>query len=117
MPLSKKSLRHIRRDSLYWLVHNTIEGSEEISNRLRKEGIPHTVLNAKFHEKEVEIVAHAGERGGKSSLPIWLVGTDIKLGDGVAELGGLKIIGTERHESRRIDNQLRGRAGRQGRSG
>ena len=76
----------------------TIEGSEEISNRLRKEGIPHTVLNAKFHEKEAEIVAHA----------------DIKLGDGVAELGGLKIIGTERHESRRIDNQLRGRAGRQG---
>ena len=93
----------------------TIEGSEEISNRLRKEGIPHTVLNAKFHEKEAEIVAHAGERGAVT-IATNMAGrcTDIKLGDGVAELGGLKIIGTERHESRRIDNQLRGRAGRQG---
>ena len=93
----------------------TIEGSEEISNRLRKEGIPHTVLNAKFHEKEAEIVAHAGERGAVTiATNMDGRGTDIKLGDGVAELGGLKIIGTERHESRRIDNQLRGRAGRQG---
>ena len=93
----------------------TIEGSEEISNRLRKEGIPHTVLNAKFHEKEAEIVAHAGERGAVTiATNMAGRGTDIKLGDGVAELGGLKIIGTERHESRRIDNQLRGRAGRQG---
>ena len=93
----------------------TIEGSEEISNRLRKEGIPHTVLNAKFHEKEAEIVAHAGERGAVTTATNMAGrGTDIKLGDGVAELGGLKIIGTERHESRRIDNQLRGRAGRQG---
>ena len=93
----------------------TIEGSEEISNRLRKEGIPHTVLNAKFHEKESEIVAHAGERGAVTiATNMAGRGTDIKLGDGVAELGGLKIIGTERHESRRIDNQLRGRAGRQG---
>ena len=93
----------------------TIEGSEEISNRLRKEGIPHTVLNAKFHEKEAEIVAHAGERGAVAiATNMAGRGTDIKLGDGVAELGGLKIIGTERHESRRIDNQLRGRAGRQG---
>ena len=92
----------------------TIEGSEEISNRLRKEGIPHTVLNAKFHEKEAEIVAHAGERGAVTiATNMAGRGTDIKLGDGVAELGGLKI-GTERHESRRIDNQLRGRAGRQG---
>ena len=90
----------------------TIEGSEEISNRLRKEGIPHTVLNAKFHEKEAEIVAHAGERGAVTiATNMAGRGTDIKLGDGVAELGGLKIIGTERHESRRIDNQLRGRAG------
>ena len=89
----------------------TIEGSEEISNRLRKEGIPHTVLNAKFHEKEAEIVAHAGERGAVTiATNMAGRGTDIKLGDGVAELGGLKIIGTERHESRRIDNQLRGRA-------
>ena len=93
----------------------TIEGSEEISNCLRKEGIPHTVLNAKFHEKEAEIVAHAGERGAVTiATNMAGRGTDIKLGDGVAELGGLKIIGTERHESRRIDNQLRGRAGRQG---
>ena len=93
----------------------TIEGSEEISNRLRKEGIPHTVLNAKFHEKEAEIVAHAGERGAVTiATNMAGRGTYIKLGDGVAELGGLKIIGTERHESRRIDNQLRGRAGRQG---
>ena len=93
----------------------TIEGSEEISNRLRKEGIPHTVLNAKFHEKEAEIVAHAGERGAVTiATNMAGRGTDIKLGEGVAELGGLKIIGTERHESRRIDNQLRGRAGRQG---
>ena len=93
----------------------TIEGSEEISNRLRKEGIPHTVLNAKFHEKEAEIVAHAGERGAVTiATNMAGRGTDIKLGDGVAELGGLKIIGTERHESRRIDNQLRGSAGRQG---
>ena len=93
----------------------TIEGSEEIRNRLRKEGIPHTVLNAKFHEKEAEIVAHAGERGAVTiATNMAGRGTDIKLGDGVAELGGLKIIGTERHESRRIDNQLRGRAGRQG---
>ena len=93
----------------------TIEGSEEISNRLRKEGIPHTVLNAKFHEKEAEIVAHAGERGAVTiATNMAGRGTDIKLGDGVAELGGLKIIGTELHESRRIDNQLRGRAGRQG---
>ena len=93
----------------------TIEGSEEISDRLRKEGIPHTVLNAKFHEKEAEIVAHAGEKGAVTiATNMAGRGTDIKLGDGVAELGGLKIIGTERHESRRIDNQLRGRAGRQG---
>ena len=93
----------------------TIEGSEEISNRLRKEGIPHTVLNAKFHEKEAEIVAHAGERGAVTiATNMAGRGTDIKLGDGVAELGGLKIIGTQRHELRRIDNQVRGRAGRQG---
>ena len=93
----------------------TIEGSEEISNRLRKEGIPHTVLNAKFQETEAEIVAHDGERGAVTiGTNMAGRGTDIKLGDGVAELGGLKIIGTERHESRRIDNQLRGRAGRQG---
>ncbi len=93
----------------------TIEGSEELSNMLRKQGIPHNVLNAKYHEKEAQIVADAGERGAVTiATNMAGRGTDIKLGEGVAELGGLKIIGTERHEARRIDNQLRGRAGRQG---
>lgn len=93
----------------------TIEGSEEISNLLRKQGIPHNVLNAKYHEKEAQIVADAGEKGAVTiATNMAGRGTDIKLGEGVAELGGLKIIGTERHEARRIDNQLRGRAGRQG---
>jgi len=93
----------------------TIESSEEISNILKKHNIPHKVLNAKFHELEAEIVADAGQF---SSVTIATNmagrGTDIKLGQGVVEVGGLKIIGTERHEARRIDNQLRGRAGRQG---
>ena len=93
----------------------TIEGSEELSAILKKRGIPHQVLNAKFHEKEAEIVADAGLRGAVTiATNMAGRGTDIKLGEGVQELGGLKIIGTERHESRRIDNQLRGRAGRQG---
>ncbi|GAA0124011.1 preprotein translocase subunit SecA [Clostridium faecium] len=93
----------------------SIEKSEILSGMLKKKGIPHQVLNAKYHEKEAEIVAQAGQ---KSMVTIATNmagrGTDIKLGEGVVELGGLKIIGTERHESRRIDNQLRGRAGRQG---
>ena len=93
----------------------TIEASEELSNMIRKRGIKHNVLNAKFHEQEAEIVAQAGEMGAVTiATNMAGRGTDIKLGEGVAELGGLKIIGTERHESRRIDNQLRGRAGRQG---
>ena len=93
----------------------TIEASEELSNMLRRRGIPHKVLNAKFHELEAEIVADAGQRGAVTiATNMAGRGTDIKLGEGVQELGGLKIIGTERHESRRIDNQLRGRAGRQG---
>ncbi len=93
----------------------SIESSETISERLRKRGIEHRVLNAKFHEMEAEIVAKAGERGAVTvATNMAGRGTDIKLGEGVAELGGLRIIGTERHESRRIDNQLRGRAGRQG---
>ena len=93
----------------------TIEGSEEISGKLKKKGIQHNVLNAKFHEMEAEIVAQAGQKNAVTiATNMAGRGTDIKLGDGVAELGGLKIIGTERHESRRIDNQLRGRAGRQG---
>nr|WP_294489595.1 preprotein translocase subunit SecA [uncultured Anaerosporobacter sp.] len=93
----------------------TIEASEEISELLKKKGIPHKVLNAKFHELEAEIVADAGQPGVVTiATNMAGRGTDIKLGEGVTAVGGLKIIGTERHESRRIDNQLRGRAGRQG---
>lgn len=93
----------------------TIESSEIFSDALKKRGIPHKVLNAKFHELEAEIVAQAGQAGAVTiATNMAGRGTDIKLGEGVAELGGLMIIGTERHESRRIDNQLRGRSGRQG---
>ena len=93
----------------------TIDTSEYLSAKLQKAGIPHKVLNAKFHELEAEIIADAGQKGAVTiATNMAGRGTDIKLGDGVTELGGLKIIGTERHESRRIDNQLRGRAGRQG---
>ena len=93
----------------------TIESSEEISELLKKKNIQHKVLNAKFHELEAEIVADAGQYGAVTiATNMAGRGTDIKLGEGVVEVGGLKIIGTERHESRRIDNQLRGRAGRQG---
>ena len=93
----------------------SIEKSEEISDMLKKKHIPHKVLNAKFHELEAEIVAEAGQPGTVTiATNMAGRGTDIKLGEGVLELGGLRIIGTERHESRRIDNQLRGRAGRQG---
>ena len=96
----------------------TIDASEELSAMLRKRGIPHKVLNAKFHEMEAEIIADAGHVGAVTiATNMAGRGTDIKLEDGVTELGGLKIIGTERHESRRIDNQLRGRAGRQGDKG
>ena len=93
----------------------TIDTSEYLSAKLQKAGIPHKVLNAKFHELEAEIIADAGQKGAVTiATNMAGRGTDIKLGDGVTELGGLKIIGTERHESRRIDNQLRVRAGRQG---
>ena len=93
----------------------TIDASEELSQLLKKRGIPHKVLNAKFHELEAEIIADAGQIGAVTiATNMAGRGTDIKLCEGVTELGGLKIIGTERHESRRIDNQLRGRAGRQG---
>ena len=93
----------------------TIETSELVSEMLRKKGIPHNVLNAKFHEKEAEIVAEAGKHGTVTiATNMAGRGTDIKLDDEARAAGGLKIIGTERHESRRIDNQLRGRAGRQG---
>ena len=93
----------------------TIETSELLSRMLTREGIKHQVLNAKFHEKEAEIVAHAGEAGNVTiATNMAGRGTDIKLDNVSKEAGGLKIIGTERHESRRIDNQLRGRSGRQG---
>ena len=92
-----------------------IETSELISKMLTKKKIPHEVLNAKNHAREAEIIAHAGEKGAVTiATNMAGRGTDIKLGEGVRELGGLCVIGTERHESRRIDNQLRGRAGRQG---
>ncbi len=93
----------------------TIDASEELSRILKKKGIPHTVLNAKFHEMEAEIVAQAGQHGAVTiATNMAGRGTDIKLDDEARAAGGLKVIGTERHESRRIDNQLRGRSGRQG---
>ena len=92
-----------------------IDSSEELSKLLQKRGIEHKVLNAKYHELEAEIIADAGQKGHVTiATNMAGRGTDIKLGEGVKELGGLKVIGTERHESRRIDNQLRGRSGRQG---
>ncbi|MBW2466423.1 MAG: preprotein translocase subunit SecA [Deltaproteobacteria bacterium] len=93
----------------------SIDTSEKISNMLKKEGIKHSVLNAKHHEKEAEIVAEAGQKG-RVTIATNMAGrgTDIKLGEGVPDCGGLHILGTSRHESRRIDNQLRGRSGRQG---
>ncbi|MDU2063545.1 MAG: preprotein translocase subunit SecA [Sporomusaceae bacterium] len=93
----------------------SIVQSELLSDMLKKEGIPHNVLNAKFHEQEAQIVAQAGQMGAVTiATNMAGRGTDIVLGEGVPEVGGLHIVGTERHESRRIDNQLRGRAGRQG---
>lgn len=93
----------------------SVEKSELISKLLKTQGVPHNVLNAKYHEKEAEIVAKAGQKGAVTiATNMAGRGTDIKLGPGVKELGGLYVIGTERHESRRIDNQLRGRSGRQG---
>jgi preprotein translocase subunit SecA len=93
----------------------SIDVSEDLSKKLKKRGIKHTVLNAKNHEKEAEIIAMAGQKGGVTiSTNMAGRGTDIVLGEGVTDLDGLRIIGTERHESRRIDNQLRGRSGRQG---
>jgi preprotein translocase subunit SecA len=96
----------------------SIDVSEKISNMLKKEGVKHSVLNAKHHEQEAEIVAEAGQKG-RVTIATNMAGrgTDIKLGPGVPDLGGLHILGTSRHESRRIDNQLRGRSGRQGDQG
>jgi preprotein translocase subunit SecA len=96
----------------------SVEESERLSERLKVSAIPHTVLNARNDEQEAAIIARAGERGAVTiSTNMAGRGTDIRLGDGVVELGGLYVIGTNRHESRRIDNQLRGRAGRQGDAG
>lgn len=96
----------------------SIEKSELLSSMLKRRGVPHQVLNAKHHEKEAEIISHAGERGMVTiATNMAGRGTDIKLSEGVEEIGGLLIVGTERHESRRIDNQLRGRSGRQGDKG
>ena len=93
----------------------SIESSVLLSNLLKRNGIPHSVLNAKQHEREAEIIAKAGQKGSVTiATNMAGRGTDIKLGEGVRELGGLAVIGTERHEARRIDNQLRGRSGRQG---
>jgi preprotein translocase subunit SecA len=93
----------------------SIDISEQMAKQLKKQGIPHEVLNAKNHEKEAEIISLAGQKGAVTiSTNMAGRGTDIVLGEGVTELGGLHILGTERHESRRIDNQLRGRSGRQG---
>ncbi|MCG8635021.1 MAG: preprotein translocase subunit SecA [Desulfobacterales bacterium] len=93
----------------------SIDVSEDLHKKLKKKGVPHNVLNAKHHKAEAEIVANAGQKGAVTiSTNMAGRGTDIKLGEGVKELGGLHILGTSRHESRRIDNQLRGRSGRQG---
>lgn len=93
----------------------SIDVSEDLSKKLKKKGVRHNVLNAKHHKEEAEIIANAGQKGAVTiSTNMAGRGTDIKLGDGVTELGGLHILGTSRHESRRIDNQLRGRSGRQG---
>jgi len=111
-----EEIRTLHKKGQPVLVGTTsIEKSEYISTLLKKKGVPHEVLNAKYHEKEAEIVALAGQKG-RVTIATNMAGrgTDIVLGEGVRELGGLHILGSERHESRRIDNQLRGRAGRQG---
>ena len=93
----------------------SVEVSEHLSQLLDRQGIPHNVLNAKQHEKEAEIIAEAGQKGAVTiATNMAGRGVDIKLADGIKELGGLYVLGTERHEARRIDNQLRGRSGRQG---
>ncbi len=111
-----KEIKEMHEKGRPVLVGTTsVENSEKLSELLKKMGVPHEVLNAKHHEREAEIVAHAGEKG-RVTIATNMAGrgTDIVLGEGVRELGGLHILGTERHESRRIDNQLRGRSGRQG---
>jgi preprotein translocase subunit SecA len=111
-----EEIRELHKEGQPVLVGTiNIDVSEQLSKQLKKRGVPHTVLNAKHHEKEAEIVAQAGQPGAVTiSTNMAGRGTDIKLGEGVKAVGGLHILGTERHESRRIDNQLRGRSGRQG---
>ena len=111
-----KAVEELHKKGQPVLIGTTsITQSEELSAILKHRGIPHNVLNAKYHEKEAQIIADAGQKGAVTiATNMAGRGTDIKLGEGVPELGGLFILGTERHESRRIDNQLRGRAGRQG---
>ena len=111
-----KTIRQIHETGQPILVGTiSVEANEHLSSLLKKEGLKHEVLNAKNHAREAEIIAKAGEKGAITiATNMAGRGTDIKLGEGVVELGGLCVIGTERHESRRIDNQLRGRAGRQG---
>ncbi len=111
-----KKVKELHKKGQPVLIGTTsVEKSEYLSSLLKKEGIPHTVLNAKHHEKEAEIIAKAGQKGAVTvATNMAGRGVDIKIDDEVRELGGLYIIGTERHESRRIDNQLRGRSGRQG---
>ncbi|MBO6178709.1 MAG: preprotein translocase subunit SecA [Selenomonadaceae bacterium] len=111
-----KAVKEIHEKGQPVLIGTTsVTQSEELSKILTRNGIPHNVLNAKYHEKEAEIVANAGQYGAVTiATNMAGRGTDIKLGEGVDALGGLFIVGTERHESRRIDNQLRGRSGRQG---
>ncbi|MGI6713927.1 MAG: preprotein translocase subunit SecA [Bacilli bacterium] len=115
--LEEVKTRHEKGQPL--LIGTTsVESSEEVSELLRKEGLKHNVLNAKNHEREAEIIKHAGEKGAITiATNMAGRGTDIRLGEGVRELGGLAVLGTERHEARRIDNQLRGRSGRQGDAG
>jgi len=111
-----KEIKELHAKGQPVLVGTTsVEDSEHLSGILKRMGVPHEVLNAKYHEREAEIVAHAGEKG-RVTIATNMAGrgTDIVLEEGVSELGGLHILGTERHESRRIDNQLRGRSGRQG---
>ncbi len=111
--LEIEQMRKINRPTLVGTT--SVEVSETLSRMLKRQGIPHNVLNAKQHQREAEIVAHAGLPGAVTiATNMAGRGTDIKLGPGIADAGGLHIIGTERHESRRIDRQLRGRAGRQG---
>ncbi|MBE6140104.1 MAG: preprotein translocase subunit SecA [Firmicutes bacterium] len=111
-----KTIKHIHETKQPILIGTiSVEANEKLSVMLKKAGLQHEVLNAKNHEREADIIAHAGEQGAITlATNMAGRGTDIKLGEGVRELGGLFVIGTERHESRRIDNQLRGRAGRQG---